>query len=61
MEESTYRVSKAWRLECEAREWLERLQRDPDKIRAKLKVIAKKRGQAASDELAAAMRKEWKK
>lgn len=50
-----------FRLECEAREWLQRLDRDPEKIKEKLKAIAKRRGQEAADALAEQMRKEWKK
>ena len=54
-------VSESWRLECEAREWVRRAGRDPVKIRERLASIAKRRGQAAADELAAAMRIEWRK
>ena len=53
--------SKEYRMACEAREWLRRLERDPARIKAMLKRVADKRGQAAADELAAAMRKEWRK
>ena len=53
--------SESWRLECEAREWLRRAGRDPVKIRERLASIANRRGQAAADELAAAMRIEWRK
>ena len=52
---------EAWRLECEAREWLKRLDRDPKRIREKLAVIAKNRGQQVADRLAEAMRREYVK
>lgn len=54
-------AAQQYRLECEAREWLVRMERDPARIREKLAAIAKRRGQAAADELADQMRKEWKK
>lgn len=47
------------RLECEAREWLRRLGRDPKRIKAKLRRIEEVRGKDAANELAEAMRKEW--
>lgn len=51
---------QTWRRQCEAREWLRRMNRDPERIKALLVRIAAKRGQKASDELRDEMRKQWR-
>jgi hypothetical protein len=48
-----------WRAQCEARYWLKGLGRSKDKFDVLIARIRKVRGQAASDRLAANIRKEW--
>jgi hypothetical protein len=53
------KASEEWRAQCEARYWLKGLGRSKGKFDALIAQIAKVRGQAASDKLAANIRKEW--
>lgn len=50
-----------FRRECEAREWVRRLARDPARIKAMLLRIEKQRGKVAAELLRDDMRKEWVK
>ena len=51
------RAAEQHRLECEARTWLRLCDYDPQRIRAKLAQLEKKRGNV--DKLREEMRKQW--
>jgi hypothetical protein len=52
--------SEAWRLECEARTWLQRTQGERMAVNLLLQRIAKRRGQAAADHLREEMRRQYR-